>query len=411
MDLKALNKKAPSRIIRQIAGKLGRSFAFKLFLAAFLILMTFSLIIYRIEGNYIKFKKENGKLVEDSAESSNIRTMEQSIWWTFVTSTTVGYGDFYPKSTAGRITGILLMFFGASLVGIITGNITSLLVEKQLKEGRGLEDLKLKNHFIICGWKRDMAAVLSSIMEKNRQYLPSEIVLINTADQGEIENLKSEKQFKDVNYIHGDYIDERVLNRANLKKSSKVLVLADRLVQGSVQEVDSRTVMAIITIKSLSKTVYTCAELLDAKYERYLRFSNCDEILLTTEYNHSLIANASAGSGISHIVSELLNVNAEVCINTIDIPNGFIGRKYVELFDHLLKKDRSILIGILENTGNFFIRKKEAISDAQKTPDISALVDNLKFVKSLSANKPVINPYQDYELKKYCKAIIIDGRS
>ena len=303
------------------------------------------------------------------------------------------------------------MFFGVTLVGVITGNIASALVEKQLKEGRGLRELKLINHFIICGWKRDMAKVLFEIMEKNKNFLPSEFVLINTAPEEEIENLRSDPRFAGVNYIHGDYIDERVLNRANLKKAARVLILADRLVQGSVQEVDSRTVMAVITIKAMSKTVYTCAELLEDKFERYLRFSNCDEIILSSEHNRSILANASAGSGVSQVIAELLNVNAAAGITTREIPDRFIGRSFVELFDYLMGKNRTICIGVLENTGNFILRKQQAILEAQKTPDISTLVDRLKEVKRLAANVPVINPPRDYIIKKYSRAIVIEGRS
>ena len=405
------NNQKQSRLIRQIARKIGNSFVFKLTVIGFIILLTFSFAIYLVERNHVFYTVENGQQIEDTDNSSNIRTFRDSVWWAFVTSTTVGYGDYYPRSTAGRIAGILLMFFGISLVGVITGNIASLLVEKQLKEGRGLKDLKLKNHFIICGWKREMADVLTGIMEKNRSYLASELVLINTADPQEIDTIKSDPKFSDINYIHGDYIDERVLNRANLKEATKVLVLADVLVKGSVQEVDSRTVMTIITLKSITKKAYTAAELLDPKFERYLRFSNCDEIILSSKYNRSLIANASAGSGISHVINELLNVNAGVSINTLTIPDDYIGLSFRELFDYYIQKDRTILIGILENTGNFFQRKKEAIEDAQKTPDISTLVDNLKEVKNLVANQPVINPEDTYIIKEYSRAIIIEGRS
>ena len=51
----------------------------------------------------------------------------------------------------------------------------------------------------------------------------------------------------------------------------------------------------------------------------------------------------------------------------------------------------AILIGLLENTGNFYARKKEALNEAQKTADISRLVGNLQTVKELKANTPVLN--------------------
>jgi voltage-gated potassium channel len=93
------------------------------------------------------------------------------------------------------------------------------------------------------------------------------------------------------------------------------------------------------------------------------------------------------------------------------MPGKFIGRTYGELFDYYLDRNRSILIGVLENTGNFYSRKKEAIKEAQKTPDISKLVDNLKDVKQLIHNMPVINPNPEYVVSMHTKAIIIEGRT
>jgi voltage-gated potassium channel len=411
MKIHLLNKIVQNKTFRHFLLKLFKNLAFRIFLIGFVTMFCFSYTAYYVESHNIVYNTVDGQSVEDSGQSSNIRSLWDSIWWAFVTSSTVGYGDFYPKTVVGRVMGILLMFFGMTLFGIITGNIASVLVEKQMKEGRGLNELSLKNHFIICGWKREMGKFLHDVMDKNKTFLSTDIVLINTADPQLIEKLRLDSAFTHINFISGDYIDELILARANLKNAARVLVIADEMVQGSLQEIDSRTVMAIITIKSISKSVYTCAELLDSKFERYLRFSSCDEVVLSREYSRSMIANASAGSGISHVISELLNVNAAVSINTFDIPDEFIGKNFNELFFHVMKKDSSILIGILENTGNFYTRKKHALQDAQKTPDISKLVDNLKFVKSLVANKPVINPEPSYEIKKFSKAIIIEGRT
>jgi voltage-gated potassium channel len=48
-----------------------------------------------------------------------------SVWWAIVTITTVGYGDVYPITTAGRITGVVLMFSGLALFGVLAGTLAS----------------------------------------------------------------------------------------------------------------------------------------------------------------------------------------------------------------------------------------------------------------------------------------------
>lgn len=48
-----------------------------------------------------------------------------ALWWSFVTATTVGYGDLSPASGAGRVVAALLMLVGIGLIGSLTSTITS----------------------------------------------------------------------------------------------------------------------------------------------------------------------------------------------------------------------------------------------------------------------------------------------
>jgi voltage-gated potassium channel len=124
-----------------------------------------------------------------------------------------------------------------------------------------------------------------------------------------------------------------------------------------------------------------------------------------------MLVSASSATGLSHVIRCLLTPEDGVEIITQDFPADFSGRTYRELRDYFNKKNRTQLIGLLENTGNIKLRKKEALQDAQKNPDISRIIDDLKTVKALSANDPVINPADNYIIKKYCKAIVIEGTS
>ncbi|MDX8408946.1 MAG: potassium channel family protein [Mariprofundales bacterium] len=51
-------------------------------------------------------------------------TIEDSLWWAFVTLTTVGYGDLYPISTVGRIVAVFTMLFGITLYSLLVANLT-----------------------------------------------------------------------------------------------------------------------------------------------------------------------------------------------------------------------------------------------------------------------------------------------
>lgn len=56
-----------------------------------------------------------------------------SIWWSVVTTTTVGYGDISPKSAGGRIIAGLLMLVGIGFLGMITGSIATYFVSRLSK--------------------------------------------------------------------------------------------------------------------------------------------------------------------------------------------------------------------------------------------------------------------------------------
>lgn len=62
--------------------------------------------------------------------NSNIKTAEDAIWWSYVTITTVGYGDKYPITTEGRIVGAILMTTGVGIFGTFTALVSSWFIQK-----------------------------------------------------------------------------------------------------------------------------------------------------------------------------------------------------------------------------------------------------------------------------------------
>lgn len=56
------------------------------------------------------------------------------IWWAFVTTTTVGYGDLSPKTGIGRVVAMILMIAGIGLIGSLTSTITSYFIRAERKK-------------------------------------------------------------------------------------------------------------------------------------------------------------------------------------------------------------------------------------------------------------------------------------
>lgn len=61
----------------------------------------------------------------ETHERSNIRSAEDALWWSFATITTVGYGDHFPVSTAGRVIAALLMTAGVGLFGALSASMAA----------------------------------------------------------------------------------------------------------------------------------------------------------------------------------------------------------------------------------------------------------------------------------------------
>jgi len=59
--------------------------------------------------------------VENGAERSNIHTASDAVWYLIVTMSTVGYGDLYPVTDAGRAIGGLIIVVGVGVFGTLTG--------------------------------------------------------------------------------------------------------------------------------------------------------------------------------------------------------------------------------------------------------------------------------------------------
>ena len=67
-------------------------------------------------------------LFERHAPKSSIHTLGESLWWSVVTVTTVGYGDYTPVTVRGRVTAVFVMGIGLLTLAVVTAQVASSFV-------------------------------------------------------------------------------------------------------------------------------------------------------------------------------------------------------------------------------------------------------------------------------------------
>lgn len=99
-------------------------------------------------------------------------TLWDGVWWATTTLTTVGYGDFAPETTLGRVVGIALMAIGIGFVAILTGAIARRFIESvHTAPSSGEDDASVAEELRALGER--LAALEHRMREREaRQHVP-----------------------------------------------------------------------------------------------------------------------------------------------------------------------------------------------------------------------------------------------
>ena len=295
-----------------------------------------------------------GGLVIQVLETGEITEGDTPFWWAIVTMTTVGYGDYSPSSPQGRLFAIIIMFIGISLVSLLTASISSIFVVQNIREGKGLEKLNLKNHIILCGWNPSAIRVLESIYDRIIQTKENEVVLVNDLDEKEIAQIKNKFPKMTVHFVAGDFTHEEILQKANVLMSNTVVILPN-IAAGENEPHDEKTVFATLTIKNLDSSLRVIAYIYDRENLTHIKRANADEVVVVDDMSTHLLASHVIDPGVPQIANQLMNSGSSYHFKRKQIPDEFVGKTFDTLFNHFRSKDGSILIGLYAEDENLGI--------------------------------------------------------
>lgn len=251
----------------------------------------------------------------------DVNNLGDTLWWSIVTVTTVGFGDITPITSGGKVIGAALMLAGMFIIAMFAGVISSTLVGHLLP--LRVEQVRMSaisDHIIIAGWNEEVPMLLSEMLAEYEEDMPPIIVF---ATRERPDSLDEEYL-----YVHGDFRREREYDKVRLKFARAVVVVADGA-DGSQSPAmrDASTVLTVFTVRSTEEQLgeerttklHLVAEILDPENARHALVAGADEVIETTRLGSSILAHTACNAGVSSVISNLVEASRNN-VYTADLP-------------------------------------------------------------------------------------------
>ena len=146
----------------------------------------------------------------DCDEGQLVLTIEDAIWWSIETTTTVGYGEFAPKSLGARVVASALLFVGIGLVGTLAATLSELFFSNQMWRNSQREDFLVRLHLLTELHDREEISDAQFMIEKKR--------LVETHEDDQLLLEQLDKSQQRISRKKSDDINERQKRVEEVKK-------------------------------------------------------------------------------------------------------------------------------------------------------------------------------------------------
>lgn len=73
-------------------------------------------------------------IFERGQDGASIDDFGTAMWWSFVTVTTVGYGDHFPATGPGQVVAVILMIVGIGGISLLTASVAAVFIDDEVED-------------------------------------------------------------------------------------------------------------------------------------------------------------------------------------------------------------------------------------------------------------------------------------
>lgn len=272
-------------------------------------------------------------VAERSANSLVIQKYSDTIWYFFVTITSVGYGDIVPVSNLGKIIGFVYIISSLLLLGIIisslASNIFSMIEERKL----GYGGTKFTNHIICIGWNDFSRMVVDEVIMANRK------VAIVTNNKDNVDLIYSQYGKENLFVLFADYHNFEVIKNTNPNESSEVFLAFEN---------DTESLTYIINFHKIYTNPNIVVAVKNHKLRETFYAAGAKHVVAHNEIASKLVASYVFEPDVASLNIDLMSsaTHDEDFDNQqykVINQNPFLNKSYCEAF-HKLKDDYNVVL-------------------------------------------------------------------
>ncbi len=274
--------------------------------------------------------------VERDSNQSAITDMQNAIWYSVVTLTTVGYGDLYPATLYGRIIGYIFILTSLGIYGLLIGQFTNLMATIQENKKLGYNGTNFEHHAVIIGWNDFGKLVMDQLIGVGKK------VAIVTNKKEDIDHIKEQYSSKDIFTLYSDFESFELLKKANIDHSSIVFVNLEN---------DTEKLVYILNIKKYYPNLDFVVTLDNGDLKDTFLSAGVSNTISKHEISSKLLASYMFEpdvAGYSEDIMSFAKGDGEYDIKQMLVTNQnpFLGKPYQDAFLELKSKYNTVLIGI-----------------------------------------------------------------
>lgn len=280
---------------------------------------------------------------ESGNEGANIKCFSDALWYSLVTLTTVGYGDFYPVTPVGKFLALLFIVGSLGLLGFIIGKATEFISEVRWRKKMGLYGTGFENHLLIVGWDDFAHSIVKDLIQANQK------IAVITDEKIDIDLIQTEFSSEQVFCLFSDLKNISMFEKANIAKASMIFI--------NMKDDTEKLISVLNVKKDFPKSKFIVA-LDNSDLARTFYSAGASFVLSKNEIASKLMASYIFEPDVAEMTNDLLSISQtsegyDIKEFKIVENNPYAGKTYGEAFCQLKKELNVLPIGLckLKETG------------------------------------------------------------